>query len=63
MKTAPYPNPRGEDVKRFFCFLLLVPVLAVPVGAFLKLQFEKWIARKEPPEEEPAEEAVPEEQN
>ena len=33
MKTAPYPNPRGEDVKRFFCLLLFFPVLVIPAAA------------------------------
>ncbi len=28
---------------------ILGMLLAVPVGAFLKLQFEKWLAKKEPP--------------
>ncbi|MBR3203769.1 MAG: AI-2E family transporter [Solobacterium sp.] len=32
---------------------LLGLLLAVPVGAFLKLQFDKWLARKEPPEDAP----------
>lgn len=31
---------------------ILGMLLAVPVGAFIKLQFEKWLAKKEPPEEE-----------
>ena len=30
---------------------LLGMLLAVPVGAFLKLQFEKWLKRKEPPKD------------
>ncbi len=39
---------------------ILGMLLAVPVGAFLKMQFEKWLAKKEPktddePEEVPAE--------
>ena len=45
---------------------ILGMLLAVPVGAFIKLQFEKWLAKKEPPEEEttpeePTEKTVPEE--
>ena len=30
---------------------LLGLLLAVPVGAFIKMQFEKWLAAKEPPED------------
>ena len=30
---------------------LLGMLLAVPVGAFVKMQFEKWLAKKEPPED------------
>ena len=31
-------------------------LLAVPVGAFLKMQFEKWLAKKEPPKDSDEEE-------
>ena len=35
---------------------LLGMLLAVPVGAFLRLQFEKWLAKKQPPtDDEPSE--------
>ncbi|MBR4454985.1 MAG: AI-2E family transporter [Solobacterium sp.] len=38
---------------------LLGMLLAVPTGAFLKLQFEKWLARKQPPAEDIPEETAP----
>jgi predicted PurR-regulated permease PerM len=36
---------------------LLGMLLAVPTGAFIRMQFEKWLAKKEPPEEPEAEPA------
>ena len=36
---------------------ILGMLLAVPVGAFLKLQFEKWLAKKEPPKDNPSQPA------
>ena len=41
---------------------ILGMLLAVPVGAFLKMQFEKWMAKKEPPKDPEEEESTAAEQ-